>query len=479
MRQSFDVLLLLVLLVTRLRINSFAESSLFEHFQNVSRHPWMGGLLPAGAVDAFGPWMGDPVFLLLAAFSLLCFILYALSDAQTTVIGRRRYQIKSGLLWLILLALVFLPTVKLTLLRHDNLPHSYSHDGGVIQTEAAIDYFLSERNPYIESYADTPMAEWGFPQFRTALEHYPYLPATFVLSAPLKLLAQNLWGWYDQRFTYLLLFILALVLVQRQLRQRPRKALELTMLLGLNPIMGLDVIFGQNDSFVLTWVIISLWFLGRRRPLASALFMGIAWASKPTAWFLAPFWLLALWGDRRLSWELLRTQAPRVLRPLALAGAVFILFVGPYVIWDANALIDDVWRWAAGTAVVHYQIWGWGFANFVLASGTLADRFAIWPFWIPELLFSLPLLLLLLRKQYRHNTLGQVYWNGAMLLLVFSFFSRFLNENYLGYMLALFALGYYLQEEPGDRPLTQVSPPANHADVVAASPKISNACVLS
>ncbi len=449
MRQSFDVLLLLALLIARLRINSFAEASLFEHFQNVSRHPWMGGLLPTGAVDAFGPWMGDPVFLLLAAFSVLCFILYALTDALI-ISPQRRLRLKWLLLGLILAAQLFLPALKMTLLRHDNLPQSYSHDGGVIQTEITIDYFLNGRNPYSESYADTPMAEWGFPQFRTALEHYPYLPATFVLSAPFKLISQALWGWYDQRFAYLLLFALALILSAWQMRARPRHALQLTMLLGLNPIMGLDLIFGQNDSFVLTWVILSLWFLARKRPLASALFMGVAWASKPTAWFMAPFWLLALWGDAPFSRQQLRAQASRLARPLAVAGGVFALFVLPYAIWDLNALIDDVWRWAAGTAVVHYQIWGWGFANFVLASGALADRFAYWPFWIPELIFSLPLLIILLFKQRQHNTVGQIYWNGAMLLLVFSFFSRFLNENYLGYVLALFVLAYYLQEEKGD-----------------------------
>ncbi|NOZ70337.1 MAG: hypothetical protein GXP38_00245 [Chloroflexi bacterium] len=448
MRPSFDVILLFLLLTARLRINSFAENSLFEHFQNVVNHPWMGGLLPQGAADAFGPWFGDPVFLVLAALSIFCFILYALADSLGNRLSERKLiALKWGLLWIILLALVFLPTIKMTLLRHDNLPHSYSHDGGVIQTEVTIDYFLSGRNPYTESYANTPMAEWGFPKFRTALEHYPYLPATFVLSAPVKLLSTALWGWYDQRFTYLLLFLLVLILIPRQLRHRPRQALELTMLLALNPIMGLDVVFGQNDSFVLVWLMLSLWMLTQKRVLLSAVFMGIAWASKPTAWFMAPFWIVALWGNHALSWAEIRKQAPEMFRKTAPALLVFLIFVAPYALWDFNALLDDVWRWAAGTATVHYQVWGWGFANWVLATGTLVDRFAYWPFWIPELLFSLPLLAYLLFRQLRHNTVALIYSHTALLLLVFSFFSRFLNENYLGYILALFVLGYYWPDE--------------------------------
>ena len=103
--------------------------------------------------------------------------------------------------------------MKLTLLRQGSGPASYSHDGGVIQTEATIDYLLHGKNPYVEDYLKTPMAEWGINEFRTALYHYPYLPWTFLFSAPFKLLASGVIGWYDQRFVYLLLFALTLLLL--------------------------------------------------------------------------------------------------------------------------------------------------------------------------------------------------------------------------------------------------------------------------
>jgi uncharacterized membrane protein len=447
MRRSLDVLLLFLLITARLRINSLAEAGLFEHFANVVRHPLVGGWLPPTAINAFGPWFGDPVFLLLAAVSLLAMLLYALVDLQQS--GRseeRTYRLKMSLLWVILAALLFLPTLKLALLRHDNLPHSYSHDGGVIQTEIAITYFLDGRNPYRESYAQTPMAEWGFPEFRTALEHYPYLPATFVLSAPVQVLSRLLFGWYDQRFTYLLLMLLTLVLLPGLVGGNRRDSLLLTMVIGLNPIMGLDVIFGQNDSFVLAWVVLGLWFLRRQRPGWSAVCLGLACASKPTAWFLVPFWALTLLTDRSFTWRNLPGQLPLLLRRAWPGLLVFLGLVLPYLVWDANAFVDDVWRWAAGTAVTHYQIWGWGFANFILATGTLPDRFAYWPFWIPELVVGLPLLLYLLHRQRRANTPRHAVWHGALLLFAFAYFSRFLNENYLGFLLALLALGYWGEE---------------------------------
>lgn len=450
MRKSFDVLLLFALLLARISLNQFAEGGLYEHFHNVVTSPALGKLLPAGAADAFGPWYGDPLFLLLVAISLLAFLAYILIDLfREHIDAKKLFQWKYLLLWIIILTLVILPTLKMTILRHENLPQSYSHDGGVIQTEIAVDYFLDGKNPYIEDYHNTPMAEWGFEQFRTALDHYPYLPATFVLSAPVKLASDGLLGWYDQRFTYLILFVITLLLAYALTKQRPKDALGLTMLLGLNPIMGLDVIFGQNDSFVLAWLVLSVWFLYRKNWLWSSIFFGIAAASKPTAWFLAPFWALALLDRPTIAFSQLfsKQTLTTVIKRILPALGVFLLFLLPYFVWSPHDFADDVWRWAAGTAQVHYQIWGLGFSNFVLASGRLASRFAYWPFWLTETLVALPLLILLFWKQLRDNSRASWFWHGAILLLGYAYFSRFLNENYLGFLLGILALGYYLEPE--------------------------------
>ncbi len=81
----------------------------------------------------------------------------------------------------ILMTAVLLPTGKLILLRQGSGPASYAHDGGVIQTEATVQFLLEGKNPYREDYVDTPMAEWGFSRYRTALYHYPYSAVDFPL----------------------------------------------------------------------------------------------------------------------------------------------------------------------------------------------------------------------------------------------------------------------------------------------------------
>lgn len=445
-----------LLTVATLQIHGFAQASaLPTRVADVMRHPWLGGLLPPAGLAAMGeigPVPGEPIGLLLNALTLGGLLVYLLADLLSH--KRIGLRLKWAALIAILLTALVLPTAKLILLRAQSGPASYTHDGGVIQTEATIDFLLHGRNPYVEDYVDTPMAEWGFSEFRTALYHYPYLPWTFVFSAPFYLLGQAV-GFYDQRLVYLALLAVALFVAAR-LASTPRRRLALVAALGLNPVMNLDVTFGQNDVFVLCWIIFSLaawqaWQVrhhhserGHSWLVVSAICFGLACASKPTAWFFAPFYALLLLADQ--SQEPLRwADAGRLLRVAWHRGwpalAAFGVLVGPYLLWDPVALYDDVWRWSAGRGETGYQIWGWGASNFVLALGWVEDRFDQWPFLIVQAVLTLPILAWLVRRQWRANTLADACWHGGLLLLAFFYASRFLNENYLGYILALLAIG--------------------------------------
>jgi hypothetical protein len=297
----------------------------------------------------------------------------------------------------------------------------------------------------------------GFGEYRTALYHYPYLPWTFIFSAPFFLFGRAA-GAYDQRAVYLLLFAIALALAPR-LVSGERVKLALVALLALNPIMALDVIFGQNDVFVLSWLIFCLvsWTLWNKRASAGSsatlawatmgICFGLACASKPTAWFLAPFLALLVSATPLASAES-PTGPANALRALfhgALklwpAALVFGLLMLPYLLWDSGSLVDDVWRWSSGQGETGYQIWGWGASNFVLASGSVQSRFDSWPFWLLELVVAGPILVWFIRRQARANTLSNASWHYAILLFTFFFVSRFLNENYLGFVLAFAAIG--------------------------------------
>lgn len=462
-RPGWDALVVALLILNILMITGFAESSLGGRFGDVARHPFLGQLLPAAGVAAMGeigPRPAEALGLLLFAITLGLLICYFWADLG--LVGRWRPTVKWVLLMGMVLCTVYLPATKLMLLDAQGPRGSYSHDGGVIQTEATIAFFLAGKNPYVEDYTETPMATWGHPDFRTALYHYPYLPWTFIFSAPFYLVGQA-FGFYDQRIVYLLLVALALVFLPRLVRGE-RLQLALVALVGLNPLMALDLIFGQNDAFVLCWLIFALvaWQMWYRRVtkavagnqreeqsadrwrLVSVLCLGVACASKPTAWFFAPFYGFLLVADqflKPLSWRHLPALIGLVLRRVWPGILIFGLLIVPYAIWDPFALYDDVWRWSNGQGETGYQIWGWGASNFVLAFGLVTDRFGQWPFWQLELLLALPTLLWFLYRQWRVNTLGNACWHYGVFLLVFFYGSRFLNENYLAYILAFWAVG--------------------------------------
>ena len=451
--KSFDVLLLFALVLARVRIDTLADRLVAQRrVELIMRIPVVGSLLSERSLDLLYHWMTDPISLLLISTTFGLLILYVFFDVWHGISELGRQRAKLALVFCLIFTTVVSLSVFSLLLRHVTGPASFSHDGGVIQTEEATKYILAGKNPYVEDYVDTPMAEWGL-DYRTALYHYPYLPWTFLFSAPFHLSSEALLGWYDQRFVYLALFVVMLFVAARLVPQGDRR-LCLVMVLGLNPIMGSDIIFGQNDVFVLAWIVFCVYLLKRGRYLWSAVMLGLACASKSTAWFLVPFYVLYLVRQQgfapRTDIKSLGSSLLRQMVPLVLVLAVLVL---PFAAWDFDAMFDDVWRWSTGTADGSYQITGWGLANFVLALGLVESRLDYFPFWIPELLICVPLLLYLLWRQWRHNSVASMLYHYAFLTLAFSYVSRFLNENYLGYLLAIFALAILSDSPPLDEPL--------------------------
>lgn len=458
MKRSLDVLILFILIIARVRIDTLADLVALPQRHEDTRR-LVEGWWPAWSLDLLAHPETDPVSMMLMVTAFGLFALYLgvdiFSGKSPTL---RSHRLKLFLLYAIIGLLIFGKTVLLINLRQLRGPVSYAHDGGVIQTEITIDYFLRGLNPYIEDYTNTPMAEWGFAEYRTALYHYPYLPWTFVFSTPFYWLSQAILGWFDQRIVYLFLFGFTLILIPQLIRQ-PQAQLIALATVGLNPIMGVSLIFGENDPFVLAWIVLGLWcihseafpFKAQRWALGSAAF-ALACASKPTAWFLAPFWLLYLlrdcWGDQLFPrWSSWRDLGLTLWRRAWTLPVVFIVVVAPWFIWSPEAMYDDVWRWSAGQGSTGYQIWGWGASNYVLTFGLVSDRFEYWPFIVPGFIITAPLLWFLLKRQAQENTLNIMLYAYVVLLLAFFYVSRFLQPNYLGYMVGLLGLAFTIQDE--------------------------------
>ncbi|MEZ4584167.1 MAG: hypothetical protein R3A10_21460 [Caldilineaceae bacterium] len=163
-------LLLALLVLAHLQVLGLAESAALPlRLQDVLRHPVLGRLIrprasrPSARSVRVGR-AGGP--------GALCVDRGRRAALFRGRSGPARPAQATGevaLLALIIVTALVLPTGQAHPLAPGSGPASYTHDGGVIQTEATIRFLLEGRNPYVEDYTETPMAEWGFSEYRTAL----------------------------------------------------------------------------------------------------------------------------------------------------------------------------------------------------------------------------------------------------------------------------------------------------------------------
>ncbi len=370
-------------------------------------------------------------------------ILDSLAWTNTVRISLRRlFDLKLTLVLLAIFLVVVLPAISWMFMRQVTAPWQYIHDGA-IQIEESINLILQGKNPYTENYLGTPLAQWEYveeePAENPALYHNAYLPFIFLFSTPFYIVAKHVTGWYDQRLVYLLLFVCTLWPLMQHAGDQTRK-LALLIVFGLNFFAVSYIIWGGNDVFVMFWLVMSTYLLQRDRTTAAAVNLGLACASKQTAWLFVPFFLTYVWG---------RTSPPRQsasLRKLCSILVVPLLFILPFLLWDAASFVDDTYLYLVGHTESSYPIKGPGFGGLLLAFGLIGDKTASFPFILFQVAFCLPLLVFLVRTQLSDNTVTRCWLGYGLLLLTFTFFSRFFSMFYLGAIVSALALGCLSQD---------------------------------
>ncbi len=413
-----------------------------------------------------GPWARSPVSLDALVFALLCaaylpmrFIIptppiipgsvpatilliaavvgYFTLDLGNVRSDRARRRVLLGKWIFVVIAIgviTFAPLVLNIVARQQSAPYLYAHDG-LLQTEAATQFVLNGKNPYVETYYQTPMALAPFDvkglSVNPALEHFAYLPLTFLLPLP----AQALMGSsFDLRYVHLFFFI-AMLLVAARLTQHPQKRLLLVMALGLNPLFVGPLVEGRNDIMVLSWLIFTWALLQRGKVTASAITLALACGTKHPALVFVPFYFVLL--SRHGNW---RERTQRVLKPLVIWAVVTALIVVPWFLLNPGAFLDDTVSYLNGTSAVSYPISGFSFGMLLVSLGLLPSNMAQFPFGVLQIAIGLPVAYVLLRRQWRDPDLLAAIAGFAILLFITQFFSRIFNDNYLGLFIAIMAV---------------------------------------
>jgi hypothetical protein len=123
------------------------------------------------------------------------------------------------------------------------------------------------------------------------------------------------------------------------------------------------------------------------------------------------------------------------------------------LIWSPSAFVDDVVGYLAGSSASSYPISGAGFGAGLVAIGIIPSNMAAFPFWLFQIGLGLPILVILMRRQWRQPHLAAVAAGSGLLLFILQYFSRLFNDNYLGVIIAIMAVAALMDEN------TLASPP--------------------
>jgi uncharacterized membrane protein len=175
----------------------------------------------------------------------------------------------------------------------------------------------------------------------------------------------------------------------------------------------------------------------RQHNSLAALALGLAAATKQTAWFILPFILLYLW--LRMPKRDLFVFLKQVLIPLFVPLVIFIV---PFLLWNPAAFITDIWFLGSSG----YPVAGLGFSGILLTLGILPTRDSAFPFGVLTVLLAIPVLALLLNYLRQHMTLRTVIAAAAGLTVILAYFNRSFADNYIGYVFALAIVAWFLPE---------------------------------
>jgi hypothetical protein len=355
------------------------------------------------------------------------------------VLGQWIFRFKLSLIFLALMLSLLIPVTQSVTCRLQEGMHLCAHDG-LVQTEEAVRMVMQGVNPYSENYFGTPLEQIPFRgHTNPALYHLAYLPATLVVHILPAALGWHWLGWYDGRYLHVLLLLLSALLVGALAETRERK-LALTIALGLNVPLLMFTAEGRNDILVLFWILISVYLAYRNQRSLSLVAMAVGCATKQTAWFALPFYFAYLHRGDEITWRGLLGLVGRWW-PFYLT---LVLFVGPFLAWDSGAFIDDTVLYLMGRSEVNYPIWGIGLGTLLHHTGLLANDSMYVPFWIPQLVVGMPILVLLLIRQIRSNTLGNFWFGFASLQLVVGYLARIFHGNYFGTIIIAFVFAFLL-----------------------------------
>lgn len=376
-------------------------------------------------------WLFGLIFLGLASYISL--------DVFFKFGSNLKNRLKNILLFLLIILTIGSVFYSEITVRHQTSPIYNVHDI-VVQQESAIRFLLHGKNPYAATYFGTPLEKWHYSdrELNPALYHFVMEPFYLLFAIPFYFLSVHTIGFFDGRIPLLFLFFSVLLMAGKVVKDEEKKRLFIT-LLAFNPATLGYMLEGRDDMFMFAFLFAGLLFLSKGKNYLGGIAIGFAFAIKQSAWPIFPFYLAYLYFKNR--------NVKKTLLEIFPFAVTFLIIIFPFFLWNSKAFLDSTIFYLSGNAQHSYPIAGYGFGKLLNQLGFIKDVNSYYPFWIWQAIFGIPLLVFLIRYLKRNTNIKTVIFIYGIFLLVFWYFSRYLNNSHLGYLSTVFITAYFWPQE--------------------------------
>ncbi|MCR4263255.1 MAG: hypothetical protein NUV98_00870 [Candidatus Roizmanbacteria bacterium] len=372
-------------------------------------------------------------------------LLYIVSDLLS--FSEKTYRlVKIGLLCLVIVLILGSAFRAAVIRRHHVSPVYEVHDMP-IQLELGLQYLLDGKNPYTEDYAGTALEEWHFDDAATnpAIYHFVMGPFYLIMSVPLYVISNRLFGYFDARMPLYLLYG-SLMLMAGLLVTDLRKKLLFISLLAFSPAVLNYVLEGRTDVALHAFLFLGWFFLFKNNYVLGGISIALAFATKQSAWPLFPLYAVWLFSQTKVAEDMISRIRQTVVRLIPFA-ATFTAIMLPFYLWDPDSFMEDTIYYLSGTIPTSYPISGYGLGMLLSELGFITDRMAYYPFIIWQIVIVLPVLFFLIRYLVKRPTVKRMIVSYGILLFVYWYLSRYFNNSHLGYISLVFITAYFWPEE--------------------------------
>lgn len=364
-------------------------------------------------------------------------------------INKNLHRLKLGAFLTIVSLLIYFPAIFLITQRQDKNNIILKVDSAIISEQAAR-FLISGINPYGASY-ETSLVGWNFAMdgilYDQAKYHYPYLPIYTVINSMGTLIISSLLGFFDLRIILLIVLSFVIYLIFRTQKEKS-DAYLFSVLILFNPLFLTSFLWGVNDIYIFFLIMLSAILLRNGNERLGLLATLIASGIKHSAWPIIPFVMYFIYLNKKghLANKLIST-----LKVVKFPLLLFCLLIIPFVLWNPKAFWTDIWLYPNGGVDTNVAISGYGLSELLINLGLIKNRLDYFPFYIPQVLICLPLIIILFTWQKRKNTVGQLLFNYTVLLFPLWYLSRIFHANYMAYISMLIILTYFVAKNENSK----------------------------